>query len=404
MTETSHAPRSAPARGPHTAAERLVDAMLARNLPVGTLSVTWPRGRTTTYEGRAPGPHAEVVLHSHAVAPRIARDGSLGLAETYLDGAWDSPDLGAVLDLGAAGMAAGGMEGAEGRIRLLNRVAHALRTNSRRGSKRNISAHYDLGNDFYSLWLDETMTYSSACFEDGCDELAEAQRRKWDRMLEIARPDAGSRLLEIGCGWGGFAVHAARETGCRVTGVTLSREQHDLARARVAAEGLEGLVDIRLQDYRDIPERFDRIVSIEMFEAVGERYWPIFFRRVRELLEPGGVAALQTITIPEERFESYRSGPDFIQRYIFPGGMLPSPERFGRSARDAGLLVGEPRFIGPSYARTLAAWAERFEKALPEVRELGFDERFVRMWRFYLELCRAGFAYRTIDVMQVGLR
>jgi len=391
-------------RGPRTLHERLIDTMLSRRLPAGSLEVTWPRGGTTSYTGGAPGPHAEVTLLDHDAAKRIVRDGSLGLAESYMASQWDTPDLRAVLDLGAAGMAAGGMDGAEGRVGLLDRIVHALRFNSRRGSKRNIAAHYDLGNDFYRLWLDETMTYSSACFEEGCADLTSAQRRKWDRILDIVDPDSGSSLLEIGCGWGGFAIHAARRAGCRVTGVTLSQEQHDFARARVAEEGLESLVEVRLQDYRDVPETFDRVVSIEMFEAVGERYWPVFFDRLRGLMRKGGAAALQTITIPEERFEAYRKGPDFTQRYIFPGGMLPSPERFDRSARAAGLAVGSRRFIGDSYACTLDAWLERFDRALPEVRALGFDDRFVRMWRFYLALCRAGFSYRTIDVMQVGLQ
>lgn len=398
------APRSIDGHGPSTLTERVVDAMLSRNLPAGTLEITWPRGGTTRCEGREPGPHAEVTINDSALAKRVAREGSLGLAEGYMAGEWDTPDLRAVLDLGAAGMAAGGMEGAEGRASLGDRLLHALRFNSRRGSKRNIAAHYDLGNDFYRLWLDDTMTYSAACYENDCTDLIEAQHRKWDRILEIADPDSRSNLLEIGCGWGGFAIHAAKQAGCHVTGVTLSQEQHDFAKARVAEEGLEGKVDIRLQDYRDIPEIYDRIVSIEMFEAVGEKYWPVFFGRVRELLKAGGAAALQTITIPEARFESYRSGPDFIQRYIFPGGMLPSPERFERAARDAGLSVDTPRFIGDSYARTLDTWLTRFDRVHDEVRALGFDDRFIRMWRFYLAFCRAGFSYRTIDVMQVGLR
>ncbi len=248
------------------------------------------------------------------------------------------------------------------------------------------------------------MTYSSACFDEGCTDLETAQHAKYERILGLADPDTRSHLLEIGCGWGGFAVHAAKTSGCRVTGITLSREQYDHARARVAEEGLEGRIDIRLVDYREVPGVFDRIVSIEMFEAVGEKYWPVFFRRMRELLARGGTAALQTITIPEDRFESYRSDPDFIQRYIFPGGMLPSPERFTVAAHAAGLEPGEPHFFGHSYAETLEAWLARFEAAEDDVRALGFDERFIRMWRFYLAFCRAGFRYDTIDVMQVALR
>jgi cyclopropane-fatty-acyl-phospholipid synthase len=209
--------------------------------------------------------------------------------------------------------------------------------------------------------------------------------------------------LEIGCGWGGFAIHAARQTGCQVTGLTLSEEQAAWARSAVREADVEGLVDIRLQDYRHVPERFNRIASIEMFEAVGEKWWPVYFRRVRELLPRGGAAALQVITIEEPRYEDYRRHPDFIQRHIFPGGMLPSPERFAVAAGREGLTVGEPHFFGPSYARTLEEWRSRFESALPLVRELGFDERFIRMWRYYLSYCRAGFSAGTIDVMQTRL-
>jgi cyclopropane-fatty-acyl-phospholipid synthase len=396
--------RTVDGHGPSTLNERLIDAMLSRALPAGTLEITWPRGGKTSYAGHEPGPHAEVTLLDHDAAKRVVRESSLGLAESYMAGEWDTPDLRAVLDLGAAGMAAGGMEGDGGAPSLGDRVMHALRFNSRRGSRRNIAAHYDLGNDFYRLWLDDTMTYSAACYEQDCTDLTEAQHRKWDRILEIADPDSRSSILEIGCGWGGFAIHAAKQAGCRVTGVTLSQEQHDFAVARVAEEGLEDRIEIRLQDYRDVPEVYDRIVSIEMFEAVGERYWPVFFDRVRELLKTGGAAALQTITIPEARFESYRSAPDFIQRYIFPGGMLPSPERFEKAAREAGLAVDAPRFIGDSYARTLDTWLTRFDGVTDDVRALGFDDKFVRMWRFYLAFCRAGFSYRTINVMQVGLR
>lgn len=391
-------------KGPTTVYERVLHLTLHRQLPAGTLEITWPGGGVTTYEGRVPGPHAEARLLDHAAAKRIAREGSMGLAETYIAGGWETPDLTAVLDMGAAGMKAGGLGDSDGRPSLAHRISHLLTPNTHRGSKRNISYHYDLGNDFYSLWLDPGMTYSSACFDDGCEDLEEAQRAKYDRMLEIADPDTRSRLLEIGCGWGGFAVHAAKAAGCHITGITLSQEQYEHARARVAAEGLEGQVDIELIDYRRVPGVFDRIVSIEMFEAVGERYWPVFFRRLRELLARGGTAALQTITIPEARFESYRSNPDFIQRYIFPGGMLPSPERFVAAAHAARLEPAEPHFFGHSYAETLEAWLERFDAAVDDVRALGFDERFIRMWRFYLAFCRAGFRYDAIDVMQVALR
>jgi cyclopropane-fatty-acyl-phospholipid synthase len=276
------------------------------------------------------------------------------------------------------------------------------------GSKRNVAYHYDLGNDFYELWLDDTMTYSAAFTDDASvpasdADLERAQRRKWDRILDLIQPGPQDHILEIGCGWGGFAIHAAQDAGCRVTGITLSEQQLEMARERVAAAGLEGRVDLRLQDYREVPGTFTGIASIEMFEAVGERWWRPFFRRTRELLEPGRAAAMQVITIAEDRFEGYRRRPDFMQRYVFPGGMLPSPERFREAAEVGGLSVREPSFFGMDYARTLTAWSERFERALPEVRALGFDDRFVRMWRYYLAYCRTGFEHGTIDVMQVRL-
>jgi cyclopropane-fatty-acyl-phospholipid synthase len=348
-------------------------------------------------------------VRDRGFARRLVAGGSMALAETYMDGAWDTPDLNAVLDLGLTNITAGSLPKMPVVLRPLQRAWHRLRDNDPEGgAKRNVAYHYDLGNDFYALWLDDSMTYSSAHPEPGevpasDEELARAQRRKWDRILEIIQPGPRDSVLEIGCGWGGFAIHAAREAGCRVTGITLSEEQFDFARRRVAEEGLEGRVDIRLQDYREVPETFTGIASIEMFEAVGERWWVPFFRRTRDLLEPGRAAAMQVITIAEDRFESYRRRPDFIQRYVFPGGMLPSPARFQVAAESGGLAVGEPEFFGLDYARTLAAWSERFESALPDVRALGFDDRFIRMWRYYLAYCRTGFEHGTIDVMQVRL-
>ncbi|PKQ16894.1 MAG: SAM-dependent methyltransferase [Actinobacteria bacterium HGW-Actinobacteria-7] len=378
-----------------------MDLVLSRGLHAGHLTVIGRDGRARTFEGERPGPKAVVELKTPHAARRTVAGGSLGLAEAYMDGAWDTPDLDAVLSLGVANM-----NPAPTRTTLLTPLArawHALRDNDIEGSRKNISHHYDLGNDFYRLWLDSTMTYSSAIFSDTDDDLTAAQLRKWDRLLETLDPKSTDHVLEIGCGWGGFAIHAARETGCHVTGLTLSAEQHAWATRAVEEAGLDGQVDIRLQDYRHVPEKFTHIASIEMFEAVGERWWPVFFRRVRELLPQGGAAALQVITIEEPRFEDYRNHPDFIQRHIFPGGMLPSPERFADSASSEGLQVGEPAFFGPSYARTLAEWRQRFEAAAPHVRTLGFDERFIRMWRYYLAYCQAGFSGGTIDVMQVRL-
>jgi cyclopropane-fatty-acyl-phospholipid synthase len=384
-------------------------AVMLRSLRAGELTVRMPGGRTHRFAGKGPGPVAEMVVRDRSVARRLATGGSLALAETYMDGAWDTEDLDAVLDLGLANIEKGALSGMPVVLRPFQRVWHAKRDNDPEGgAKRNIAYHYDLGNDFYELWLDDTMTYSCACSGDGLEpfaseELECAQRRKWDRVLDLIQPGAKDRILEIGCGWAGFAIHAAREAGCRVTGITLSEEQFAFARRRVAEEGLEGQVEIRLQDYREVPETFDGIASIEMFEAVGERWWPVFFRRVRELLEPGRAAGMQVITIAEEGFEDYRRNPDFIQRYIFPGGMLPSSRRFREVAESSGLTVAEPRFFGLDYARTLAAWSERFESVLPEVRALGFDDRFIRMRRYYLAYCSTGFRHGSIDVMQARL-
>jgi cyclopropane-fatty-acyl-phospholipid synthase len=380
-----------------------------RGLRTGELVVEMPDGREHRFAGPIPGPSARVAMRDAIAARRVVLAGSIGLAEGYMEGAWDTLDLEAVLDLGLANTSLGWAADLPDLLRPVQRLLHAANDNDPQGARRNIACHYDLGNDFYELWLDPSMTYSSAC--DVADDapltdeqLESAQRRKWDRILELIEPARGDHVLEIGCGWGGFALHAAREAGCHVTGLTLSKPQAQLARERVEQAGLEGLIDIRLQDYREMPGTFDRIASIEMFEAVGFKWWPTFFGRLKELLAPGGTAALQTITIAEETFEDYLRHPDFIQRYIFPGGMLPSSERFSATARASGLTLGEPHFFGRDYYRTLGAWSARFEDALPRVRDLGFDESFIRMWRYYLAYCRTGFDHGNIDVMQVRLQ
>lgn len=391
-----------------TLAERAIEAVLARSLQVGELTLVRTDGSERRFCGARPGPCATVVVRSPRAVSRIATGSALGLAEGYMHGEWDTPDLDAVLDLGIANIVARGERGPAPLRAPLLRLWHRLRDNDPGGARRNIRYHYDLGNGFYRLWLDETMTYSSALF-DACtepvhpDPLSCAQIRKWNRLLELLDLDPDDHLLEIGCGWGGFAIHAAATTGCRVTGLTLSTEQEAYAREAVKRAGLEDKVEIRLEDYRRVTGVYDRIASIEMFEAVGERWWPVFFERIRALLAPGGAAGIQVITIDERRFEEYRRNPDFIQRYIFPGGMLPSPERFAAAARSAGLRLGSPFFFARSYAATLAEWAQRFERAADAVAALGFDERFRRMWRYYLAYCRAGFSANTIDVMQVRL-
>ncbi|MGE5435510.1 MAG: class I SAM-dependent methyltransferase [Candidatus Doudnabacteria bacterium] len=383
--------------------------LVLRGIRVGTLSVTAPGGRVYRFGGRAPGPAAAITVRDPGLARKIIAGGDIALAEGYMDGSWDTDDLAAVLHLALANISAGWTADVPFVLRPAHRLWHAMRDNDPAGgSRRNIEAHYDLGNDFYELWLDEGMTYSSAILGDGSarptlDELEDGQRRKYDRILEMIQPGSRDHILEIGCGWGGFALHAAREAGCKVTGLTLSAEQAELARARVRDEGLDGMVDIRLQDYREVPGAYSAIASIEMFEAVGERWWPVFFRRIGELLERGRAAALQVITIEDSRYDDYKHNPDFIQRYVFPGGMLPSVERFVAAAAASGLEVGEPHMFGEDYAKTLGVWLDRFEAAQPRVRALGFDERFIRMWRYYLVYCRTGFEQGSIDVMQIRL-
>ena len=330
--------------------------------------------------------------------------GTLAFAEAYMRGDCDSPDLTALVALVIQNEAAL-LRALDGQrwTRALRRLGHRLRPNSKRGARRNIARHYDLGNGFYELWLDPSMTYSAALFTRPDEPLAAAQDNKYRRMAELAGIGPDDRVLEIGCGWGGFCSWAAREIGCKVTAVTISRAQHDFAARRLQAEGLAERVDLRLQDYRDITGRFDRIVSIEMLEAVGAQYWPRYFATLRARLAPGGRAALQVITIDDALYEDYRKDVDFIQSYIFPGGLLPSPERLRDQVRRAGLAWQSDHSLGVHYARTLAIWRRAFEAAWPEVQALGFDERFRRMWRYYLAYCEAGFRSGRIDVLQAAL-
>jgi len=335
---------------------------------------------------------------------RILTRGSVGFAESYMAGEWSSPDTAHLLELMlrnedafAQRMEPNWMH----RLRLA--LHHRGRRNHQRGSRRNIAAHYDLGNEFYRHWLDETMTYSAAVFAYPDQPLEEAQRLKYQQLLDVMQVRPGDQILEVGCGWGGFAIEAARR-GARVTGLTLSTEQLAWARRSVQDAGLSGLVDLRLEDYRDTTGRYDHAVSIEMLEAVGEQYWPAYFRMLHDRVKPGGHIGLHGITIAEDRFEEYRRSPDFIQRYIFPGGMLPTPLRLADESHNAGLEVMESTGLGQHYATTLLQWDARFVRALPEIQRLGFDQRFINMWRYYLAYCYAGFRTGTIDVKRVLLR
>lgn len=368
----------------------------------GRLDFVLPDGRRFRAEGRGAGPVAELQILNADIFARLIREGDLGFCDAYLEGWWSTPDLQAFMDLvhadndeiydGFPGM---------GLVRAYEKARHWLRSNSKRQAKKNISHHYDLGNEFYGLWLDDTMTYSSALFETGQESLEKAQEAKYASMVDEMGAQAGDHVLEIGCGWGGFAEYAARERGLRVTGLTISREQYDYAVERIARAGLEDQVEIKLQDYRDERGVYDGIASIEMFEAVGEKYWPTYFDTLRERLKPGRNATLQIITVQDRRFEIYRNGVDFIQKYIFPGGMLPGPTILREQVRRAGLEVKRSIEFGESYSQTLRRWHETFNARWDEVSSLGFDDRFRRMWNFYLTSCAATFHYGNCDVTQI---
>lgn len=386
-------------------AARILFGMLSRGFPHGSIEIVGPDGSRLAFPGRAPGPHAHLALSDWGVISELLRRGDIGFAETYMAGRWHTDDLTALLTFAATN--ADALEQAHhGRwwSVLAYRLRHLLRANTRTGSRRNIHAHYDLGNAFYSLWLDRTMTYSSALYEgDETRDLPAAQTAKYERILRMLDPQPGAHILEVGCGWGGFAEYAARTRDCRITGITISAAQLEYAQARIERAGLADRVELKMCDYRDLQGTYDGIVSIEMFEAVGERYWPGYFDMLRERLVPGGRAVVQTITIDDTRFDRYRSGTDFIQQYIFPGGMLPSPSRFVFESERAGLSVAQRLMFGVDYARTLAEWHERFNARETEVRALGFDDRFLRLWRFYLAYCEAGFRAGSIDVMHAAL-
>ncbi|MBL8514845.1 MAG: class I SAM-dependent methyltransferase [Betaproteobacteria bacterium] len=393
---------AAPPAIPH--AGRLLLSLLGR-LDTGTLTFTAPDGTTTTFRGAHPGPVADLKFDDWDVATEAIRTAEIGLAECYRDGRLHTNDLTAFLMLCAANQAA--LEKVfygKPLVALWLRFKHFLRSNTRTNSKKNIQAHYDLSNDFYAQWLDGTMSYSSALFEgDATRPMEQAQTAKYERILKVLDPQPGARILEIGCGWGGFAEHAASTRGVHVHGITLSSAQLAFARERMAKKGLDDRVTLEYIDYRDVRGEYDYIVSIEMFEAVGERYWPVYFKTVRDRLKPGGRAVIQAITIDEAAFPRYRATSDFIREYIFPGGMLAPVTRFIDDATAAGLEARAPHRFGLDYAATLAWWRERVDAASETIKPLGFDEKFLQLWRFYLSYCEAGFRAGRTDVMQIEL-
>ena len=371
----------------------------------GRLEIVGPGRQRFSFPGSLPGPEAAVYLEGWETCDDILRSGDIGLAESFLDGRWHTPDLVALLELAAANREelAHAVHGRWWSM-LTYRLTHLSRANTRRGSRRNIHAHYDLGNEFYAAWLDRTMTYSSALFEgEEARTLEEAQCAKYERVLSRLQPAPGARILEIGCGWGGFAEYAARTRGCSVHGLTLSERQLTFARQRIERAGLADKVGIARRDYRDATGTFDYVVSIEMYEAVGERFWPKYFRSIRDRLAPGGKALLQMIVIADELFARYRRQTDFIQQYIFPGGMLASPRIVRDQAARAGLRLGEEFTFGADYAETLRRWRQRFNASSNLIGGEHFDARFARLWNFYLAYCEAGFRAGSTDVLQVEM-
>lgn len=386
---------------------RVLDA-IDRGLSEGRLDARLPDGTQRSLGGRAPGPVAIVELRSWRALARLATSGSAGWYKAWTEGEWASPDPVPLFDLFMRNASALGDTGrAKGPWRLLNRIAHALRRNDRTHARRNIAFHYDLGNDFYGAWLDPGMTYSSAIFADPAtvdEPLEEAQARKIRLLLDRLALRPGQRLLEIGCGWGGLAEVAARDYGVHVTGLTLSAAQKAHADARFAQVGLAAQCEILLMDYRDVRGRFDAVASVEMVEAVGQDYWPDYLRAIARALKPGGRAALQLISMRDELFDRYAASPDFIQTYIFPGGLLIAEERFRAQAAAEGLAWSDRRGYGLHYAETLRRWRTNYDDAVREGRlPPGFDARFHDLWRYYLMYCEGGFRGRGIDVAQVTL-
>lgn len=397
-------------RAGFAAATRGLPFLLRRLLAIGLrieagqLAVVTPDGRRLVFGGARPGPCAEMTIRDAGFPRRVFIQGEIGFAEAFCEGAFDTPDLGALLTLFAINRREGERVVDEPwPLRVLRRLREAARRNTRKGARRNIADHYDLGEAFYAAWLDPTMTYSSAVFATGAADLEAAQAEKHRLLAEATGIRPGERVLEIGCGWGSFALWAAHTLDCRVTALTISRAQHAHAARAIAQAGLGDRIDLRLEDYRDVDGTFDRIVSIEMFEAVGEAYWNAFFETLKARLRPGGRAGLQLITIDDRRYAAYRGQVDFIRRHVFPGGMLPSDSVVDRLCARHGMPIVADRRFAEDYARTLREWRGRFDAAWPRIAPLGFDARFRRMWTYYLAYCEVGFTTRNTDVRQIVL-
>lgn len=398
-------PETVPTRAPGLAAKLLFGALAPMRL--GRLEMTLPGGVVRVF-GEAKETSARLVIRDDVFFKKCLLHGDIGFAEAYIDGDWDTPDLEAVFswfilnaDAAPTLSGSGAKSTALGLLRIFDRIGHLLRPNSRAGARRNIAEHYDLSNDFFALWLDPTMLYSSALFSRPGLSLEAAQYEKIDRLCRKLRLQPGDRVLEIGCGWGAFAVYAAKTYGVHVTGLTLSERQAELAKKRAVEAGLADRIDTRLCDFRDLSGSFDKIVSIEMMEALGHANVPSFCAACDRLLKPGGIAALQFITVPDSRYDDLRKGVDFIQKHIFPGSLLLSLNRVNALfAGHGGFVLNDLRELSGDYAETLRRWAETFETRRDEVVALGFDGAFLRKWRYYLKYCEAAFARRHIGVVQ----
>ncbi|WP_406852565.1 cyclopropane-fatty-acyl-phospholipid synthase family protein [Brevundimonas sp. BH3] len=393
-------------RGASSPVLNLLLRLLSSNWTWGHLTICLPDGTVHQLEGRVEGHAAVLRIRDARFARRVLKSGDIGFAEGYMEGEWDSPNLPVLLET---------LVNNYDHIRRLfdgnvlmkafNWLGHRFNRNSRSGSRRNIHAHYDLGNEFYSAWLDSSMTYSSARYSREGLSLQDAQKEKYASLARVMDLNAGQTVLEIGCGWGGFAEYAAREVGAKVTGITISQEQYDFARRRIFEAGLSERADIQLIDYRDVDGRFDRVASIEMFEAVGREYWPVYFQKIHQVLKPEGRAGLQIITIQDDLFKDYQARTDFIQKYVFPGGTLPSEHVLERVIQQSGFHRDEVLRFGRDYADTLSEWSKRFESSwrMIEASNPKFDQRFRRLWLFYLAYCEAGFRAARTDVIQIGL-
>lgn len=376
-----------------------------KDLRFGVIEIVLPDGRIFAYSGDLPGPVGRIDIVNTDLFSRMVREGDMGFSDSYLEGWWTTPDLQGLLDVVFHNYEEIGYNfNAPLLPRLFEKFRHWWRSNSKRQARKNISYHYDLGNDFYSKWLDETMTYSSALFKSGQESLEKAQIQKYASICDQMEMKEGDHLLEIGCGWGGFAEYAASQRGARVTGLTISREQHDYAQERIFKAGLADKVEIVMRDYRDERGQYDGVASIEMFEAVGEKYWPVYFNSVHDRLKPGAQGTLQIITVADHLFDRYRTSVDFIQKHIFPGGMLPSPTALRHEIAKAGLEYRHSIEFGRSYSLTLRRWYETFNEHWAEISDMGFDTRFKNMWDFYLTCCASGFEYGSTGLTQVTVR